>query len=77
MLLVIALSFVKLCDPYEKLVMLLKSRSHTLYSTYATSNPEVCRAKSIDIHPKMFYSYTGNKNQKYLSSYTPLPLYHL
>jgi hypothetical protein len=29
MLLVFALSFVKLCDPYERFFMLLKSRPHT------------------------------------------------
>jgi hypothetical protein len=63
-----ALSLVKLCCiPYERFVMLLKSRSHThhphmLYSY--TGNRRNHSPFSTQIHLKIFFSYTWREHPK-------------
>ena len=51
-----ALSFVKLCDPYERFVMLLKSRSctHDPHMHYSYTGGRCKNMPSIQIHPKCF-----------------------
>ena len=52
-------------DPYERFVMLLKSRSrtHHPHMHYYTGGRHK-NMPSIQIHPKMFHSYIGSKHQK-------------
>jgi hypothetical protein len=56
MLLDFALSFVKLCDPYERFVMLLKLRSctHHPHMHYSYTRGWRKNMISIYIHPKMY-----------------------
>jgi hypothetical protein len=52
--------------PYERFVMLLKSRSRThhphMHYSYTGVGATTCH--SIEIHPKIFNSYTGSEHQK-------------
>ena len=71
MLLAFALSFVKLCDPSERFVMLLKSRSRThhphMHYSYTRSRRK--NMPPIWIHSKMFYSYTGSEHKNMLDRF--------
>jgi hypothetical protein len=54
--------------PYESFVILLKSRSHTHhpYRNYSYTGSRRQNMPSIQIHLKLFYSYTRRKHQKYI-----------
>ena len=62
----LSLSFV---DPYERFVMLVKSRSRVYHPHmhYSYTGGRRNNMLSIQIHLKIFYSYTGSKHQKYSS----------
>ena len=55
-------------DPYERFVMLLKSRSRTHHPNmhYSYSAGRHKNMPSIKIYPKMFYSYTGGEPKNML-----------
>ena len=65
MLLAFALSFVKLCEHYERFFMLSKSRSRTHHPNmhYSYTGGRRKNMFSIQIHQKMFYSYTGSEQK--------------
>ena len=65
MILAFALSFVKLHDPYERFIMLLKSRSRTHHPNmqYSYTGGRRNNMLSIQIHPKIFYSYTRSEQK--------------
>ena len=63
MLLAFALSLSSFVDPYERFVILLKSRSrtHHPHMHYSYTGGRRKNMPSIQTHPKMFYSYTGSE----------------
>jgi hypothetical protein len=58
-------------DPYERFVMLLKSRSRThhphMHYSYTVGRRK--NTLSVKIHPKMFYSYTGGEHKNMLTKF--------
>ena len=71
MLLAFALSLSSFVDPYERFVMLLKSRSRTHHPRmhYSYTWGRRRNMLSIQIHPKMFYSYTRSEHKNMLDRF--------